>query len=147
MDADTDPSGMKGTSAELPGSSPNTVHLIALFVVSCFGCKAPQGYSDHRLHQPGSDCQDLSVDPSSVCAGEDGESQYSPARPARARGGLLRDRLGVLYALVLSRGVALLAGRNPVAAQPVREAQSGWQVGNLAGALAARMGAGATLAR
>ena len=51
---------------------------------------------------------------------------------AGARDGLLRDRLGVVHAVVVSRGPALPAGGAAMVERPVGTAPGGRQVGYLA---------------
>ena len=64
---------------------------------------------------------------------------FSPAaRPAGARGRLLRDRAGAVYAVVLPRGAALLAGRFGLALGSGGAAEIGGGFGDLAGSLPAR---------
>src|SRR4030081_3930363 len=61
------------------------------------------------------------------------------ARSSGSRGGLFRNRFGVVHAVVLSGGVSLLVGGRPVA-RPVGEGQGGGEVWHLADPDAAWMG-------
>ncbi len=100
--------------------NPNTVHL-TIYVAFCYGLgqeatigtygrRTSRGHTDYGLHQSWCDHQRISSVGHWPGVGEDGHGQPSSARSAGAGGGVLRDRAGVVYAVVLSGGVALFAG-------------------------------------
>ena len=69
-------------------------------------------------------------------------------RDLPAPGGcLLRHCAGAVHAIVLSRGVALFAGRSPVVERSIGLGAGGWQIGHLSGPRTTWVGAAATTAR
>src|SRR6185437_14104795 len=74
---------------------------------------------NYRSHQSWGDRPDFSGGEGSCRADGHEESERAGAGPAGARGHLLRDRSGIVYAVVVSRSVALPAGRSAVVAGAV----------------------------
>ena len=106
----------------------------------------PPGARIIGLHQSWRDHQDVSRFGHWYGAGPDGQGQHSSARPSCAGSYLLRDRLGALYAIVLSRGIASSIGRSAVASRSVGRGACGRQVGYLPSPHAAGLGASAAVA-
>ena len=123
----------------------NTVHLEYLLRYACpwlgrevacgeNGCGASEREPDHRLHQPrGAERADPAGGSGRGAAGY-GAAECPSAGPAGARGGVLRDRLGAVHAVVVSRGSAVPGGRAAVAGRSVSTPTGGGEVGDFAGA-------------
>src|SRR6266436_9628826 len=103
----------------------------------CFGAGGPRNgpyrrivtcwQPHHGLHQPGCCCEVLPAREGRRCFGEDWTRQRPPTRFASPRGGLLRHCVGVVHALLLSRGAALLAGGSAMVVGSVGRCEGGWQ--------------------
>src|SRR6185437_5507622 len=102
---------------------------------------------NYRSHQSWGDRPDLSRGEGPCRAEGYPKNQRTGAGSAGARGHLLRDRAGAVYAVVVSRSVAVPAGRSSVVAGAVGESQSSGQFRHIAGANQTGMGAVAATAR
>ena len=105
------------------------------------------GCTDYRLHQLGRGGAVVSPFDGGAGAGRQRQEQPPPARPAGARGGLLRRSAGALHAGLLPRGAALLAGRVAVAPRTARAAARGQPLGDLPSPHQTGLGAARATAR
>src|SRR5512139_1279978 len=112
-----------------------------------YSCRTPRGEPDHRLHQSRGSRQNISFCDGEIGIGYGRQRQYSPKGFAGTCCGLLCDCVGALYAVLLSRGIALPLGGDSMVVESNRQNQGRREVGNFAGADQIGGGAVAATAR